>query len=249
MNQMDIVDILNSELDRRCKSNPLYSLRAFARTLGVSPANLSLVLNRKRAPSAKTVGRVLECLALTPLQQERIFQSLSGIRPDFQDNVSLETIEKVASWQSYAILSLIKTKDFKTELRWISARLGIAMQEAKSSVEALKAVGLLMITAKGWKRSQEGLRYNNLVTTAISQSFQRQLLAKAVQSMENDPMAARDLTSMTFAMSPGKMKEAKEEIRKFRLKMAEIFEEPGTSTDVYNLTVQFVPVTKEIKTK
>jgi hypothetical protein len=37
---------------------------------------------------------------------------------------------------------------------------------------------------------------------------------------------------------------AKEEIRKFRLKMAALFEEPRVSEDVYNLTVQLIPVTR-----
>ena len=247
MNHETVVDILQTELTRRCQQNPRYSLRAFARLLGVSPANLSLVLNRKRAPSQKTVDRILNRVALDPVQKEWISQSRSAVQPDLQDNVDEATVEKVATWLAYAVLSLIKTKGFKADLRWMSTRLGVSVFEIKSTVEALQSVGLLKISKDGWKRSSEGLRLKNSVSTTISQNFQKQLLAKALCSMENDPMETRDLTSITMAMSPEKMKQAKEEIRKFRLKMAELFEEPGKSTEVYNLTVQFVPVTQKIK--
>lgn len=247
MNHLTVVDILQTELTRRCQQNPRYSLRAFARLLGVSPANLSLVLNKKRPPSQKTIDRVLNRIALDPLQKELMSQSRSPIQPDLQDNVGIETVEKVATWHAYAILSLIKTKDFRPDLRWIASRLGVSLFEIKSTVEALRAVGLLQVKKEGWMRKSDGLRLKNSVSTAISQNFQRQLLSKALSSMENDPMETRDLTSISMAMSPEKMKQAKEEIRKFRLKMAEIFEEPGTSTEVYNLTVQFVPVTTKNK--
>jgi transcriptional regulator with XRE-family HTH domain len=247
MNHQTVVDILQTELTRRCQHNPRYSLRAFARLLGVSPANLSLVLNRKRPPSQKTVDRILNRIALDPLQKELMSQSTASVQPDLQDNIATETVEKMATWLAYAMLSLIKTKDFKPDLRWIASRLGVSVFEVKSTAEALRTVGLLQVTKDGWKRKTEGLRLKNPVSTAISQNFQRQLLAKAQQSMENDPMESRDLTSITMAMSPEKMKQAKEEIRKFRLKMAELFEEPGKSTEVYNLTVQFVPVTTKNK--
>ena len=39
---------LRNELERRCKANPAYSLRAFAKFLGVDPSFLSKVLSGKR---------------------------------------------------------------------------------------------------------------------------------------------------------------------------------------------------------
>lgn len=244
MSNTDVVHILKGELTRRCQLNHRYSLRAFARTLGVSPANLSLVLNRKRAPSKKTIERMLTRLPLEPIQREWISQSQSSVQPDLVENTEFEVIETVSTWLSFAILSLLKTKDFRSDFRWVATRLSVSVHEVKTSVEALRAAGFLEISKKGWKRSPNGIRLKNLVPTAVSQNFQRQLITKALDSMENDPVEIRDLTSVTFAMSAQKMEIAKTEIRKFRLKMAELFEDEGKATDVYNLTVQLAPATK-----
>jgi uncharacterized protein (TIGR02147 family) len=191
----------------------------------------------------------LNRIALEPLEREWIFQHQHQSQHQFPqleltENSTTESLEKIATWVCYAILSLIKTKDFKPDLRWIATRLDVSVHEIKTSVEALKAAKLLEINSKTWQRSKQGLRVNNTVSTGISQNFQRQLLAKALQSMQDDPMECRDLTSITIAMPRDKMQFAKEEIRKFRLKMAELFEDSSQATDVYNLTVQFVPVTK-----
>ena len=41
-----------------------------------------------------------------------------------------------------------------------------------------------------------------------------------------------------------KVYETKEEIRKFRLRMAKIFEQENLANDVYSLTIQLVPLNK-----
>lgn len=248
MSKKDVVDILQLELSRRCRVNPRYSLRAFARTLGVSPANLSLVLSRKRPPSTKTLELMLNRLELEPLQRDLIAQSPFLRDPDFSENVDFEDVERVAHWISYAILSLIKTKGFKPDARWVAQRLGVTVHEIKAHLSALESVGMLEITSQGWKRKNEGIRLNNQISTTVSRSFQRQLITKALESMENDPTELRDLSSITIALSTDKIKQAKEEIRKFRLRMAELFEEPGKATEVYSLSVQLAPLTKQVNT-
>lgn len=234
----DIASVLQSELSRRCKANPRYSLRAFARTLGVSPANLSLILNRKREASLKTVARALARLELSARDKEIL--SGRAWTPELGENIDFALIEHVASWLAYAILSLIKTKGFRTDEKWIARKLSVSVNEVRATVEALRSAGLL----EGWRRSKSSLRVNNAVSTSFTRSFQRQLMEKALVSMENDPPALRDISSITFAMSADQLTEAKQEIRRFRLRMAEIFEKQNESTDVYTLTVQLVPVTK-----
>lgn len=234
----DIAQILQTELSRRCQANPRYSLRAFARTLGVSPANLSLVLNRKRPASTRTVERMLARLDIGPRERELI--SGLPISLDFEENLDLEVFEQVSTWLAYGILSLLKTKNFKPDERFVAKRLGVTQHEVRAALLALRKAGLL----KGWKRTTNSLRLNNSISTSITRSFQRQLIERSIQSMENDPSSERDISSITFAMSKDQFQEAQEEIRRFRLRMAKIFEKTGEATDVFNLTVQLVPVTK-----
>jgi transcriptional regulator with XRE-family HTH domain len=234
----DVAEILQSELSRRCRANPRYSLRAFARTLGVSPANLSLVLNRKREASKRTIQRMLERLELEPFEREIV--SGRPLPMNFAENIQLKTLEQVSTWLGYAILSLVKTKNFVANERAIASRLGVTAHEVRNALSALRNAGLL----KGWTRANGGLRIANPVSTAITRSFHRELIEKALQSMEADQPSERDISSITFAMSSERFEEACNEIRRFRLRMAGIFEKSGESTDVYNLTMQLVPVTR-----
>jgi transcriptional regulator with XRE-family HTH domain len=236
----DVTQILQVELSRRCQTNPRYSLRAFARTLGVSPANLSLILNRKRTASARTIARMLARLELGAVEREVL--SGKSVEVDLNENFDLKVFEQVSSWLSYSVLSLIKTKDFRPDERWIAKRLAVTVHEVKASIAALRETGLL----NGWKRTKNNLRLNNAISTAVTRAFQRQLVERAMHSMENDPPSERDIRSITFAMSRERFEEAQEEIRQFRLRMAKIFEAPGKSTDVYHLTVQLVPATKGV---
>src|SRR4051812_39967317 len=56
---------LQRELARRCTTNAGYSLRAFARALGMSHAGLSLVLSGKRPLSRKAAVRIAPLLDLS----------------------------------------------------------------------------------------------------------------------------------------------------------------------------------------
>jgi len=51
MTAQDLQLLLRQKLTRRLHLNPRYSLRAFAKHLGVSPAYVSLVMNGKRSPA------------------------------------------------------------------------------------------------------------------------------------------------------------------------------------------------------
>ena len=58
-------DILKAELEKRQRANARYSLRAFARDLGVSPSNLSEILQRKAGLSrikAQEIAKKLNLL-------------------------------------------------------------------------------------------------------------------------------------------------------------------------------------------
>lgn len=250
MKRADVADILNEELKRRCGQNQLYSMRAMARTLQISPANLSLILSRKRKPSLKTIQRIFSKLHLEPLQKEWVTQSFSVEPEEIKNNFEIKKLDHVAHWACYAILSLMKTKNFESKYHWVAKRLGISLHEVKFCIKALEMAGFLDTSSKIWKRCVEGIRVQNKISTEVSRKFQHQLITKSLYSMENDPSHLRSISSITFAMSPEQVLAAQDEIRKFRIKMAEIFETPGQSTEVYNLTIQLTPATiinKEVK--
>lgn len=65
-----LIDIFKSEYARRERKNPRYSLRAFARDLGVPPSRLSEFLSGKAGISSRKLNSIFELLNLSQSQLE-----------------------------------------------------------------------------------------------------------------------------------------------------------------------------------
>src|ERR1035437_9369773 len=70
----DPAEFLTLELRKRVDHNPRYSLRMFARTLALSPGELSEILSRKRELSLKAANKISKALALSPLDSDRLIR-------------------------------------------------------------------------------------------------------------------------------------------------------------------------------
>lgn len=86
----DFRSFLQDELEKRCKKNPRFSLRAFARTLEVEPSALSKILHGKRALTPKMLMRMASQLGLPDNEIERFAQKQAGgNRGHFFENAAL----------------------------------------------------------------------------------------------------------------------------------------------------------------
>lgn len=244
--------LLQTELARRCERNPRYSLRSFAKSLGISHTVLSLVLNGRRPLSKKAVFKVADALELDPVRRQSLLERRRIGGPDgsplptHDDEfraLSLDTFAIVSDWHHYAILSLLELPGARFEARWISARLGISRMQAKLAIERLARMGLVAPDAGGrWRQTGKPLRVESSVSTAATRKFHRQIIGKALDSLENDLGELRDFTSMTFTMDPALVPHAKERIRGFRRKLVRELESKGSPKRVYNFCLQLYPV-------
>src|SRR5437868_10916749 len=93
----DFRTFLEQELTRRSSANPNYSLRAFARDLGVDSSFLSKLLNGKRSMTARTIYTLAPRLALSEEQIQGFVQKANGRRrrysPAFVETQNLLEIE------------------------------------------------------------------------------------------------------------------------------------------------------------
>lgn len=243
---------LQSELLKRCKANPLYSLRAYARSLRVSPSALSAILNGKRPLTEKTKVRLGLALGLSLGELKKFSHADStkkGIKvtPTIRfQQLALDSYAVISDWYHYAILELLRVKSFKPESKWISKALGITTSEVNIAVERLQRTGLLKIENGSWQdTSQNGLATNihdDLTSTAL-RKLQRQVLEKSITALETLPTSVRNHTSMTFAIDPDDLPEAKRKIAKFRRDLCEFFEKTKKPTQIYNLGVSLYPLT------
>src|SRR6185437_9094888 len=111
-------EFLNEELARRLRDNSRYSLRAFARQLGLSPGELSEVLRGKRALSFRSTLRIAKSLGLNSAETRHLLQIAQTdksravdpelLRPLDQavrtQDLSVDMFRVVSDWYCFAIL-------------------------------------------------------------------------------------------------------------------------------------------------
>ncbi len=245
--------LLLRELERRCQQNPKYSLRAFAKALDLNPAMLSMVISGKRNLSKKMAKKIAAKLALNPDDTSSFISTAASreifaqpIVPKYRD-IALDQFATISDWYHYGILSLVETKNFKPNFQWIASRLGISVMEAKAAVERLERMELLDTTSKRWSQIGGDIMIENEVSTAATRHFQSQMLKLIQYSLENDPPNLRDISSITMAIRPEDIHMAKEEIRKFKIHLMNLLEKKGFAQEVYSLTVQLFPVSRNGK--
>lgn len=244
---------LENLIAEKIKKNPQFSLRAFARTVEVSPAVISRVLSGKRNLTFNLATRIADALALGPMERDALYSFF--INPNdgkteeekVQKELSIDCFNAMKEWYHYGITQLLYIESFQEDSKWISKMLSITEMEAKMAIDRLIRLEIL-------DRDEDGKLYRTAThlstTTDIASAgikhFQKQILEKSIESVEKDSLQERDVTSITIAINESKLAEAKLEIKKFRLKMAE-FLATGDKTRVYNLGVHLIPLSKSAK--
>src|SRR4051812_9647516 len=104
---------LQTELARRAKEHPGYSLRAFARSLQTDPSALSKILAGRLKVGPRTIRRLWHALALSSdeidsfvaLRSVSEAEKPSGASWNYRA-INAETFKVVSDWYHYAILEL-----------------------------------------------------------------------------------------------------------------------------------------------
>lgn len=247
--------ILSRELGRRLERNPRYSLRAFSKALGVSHSLLSRVLAGKRTVTPELAETLANRLALSPQDTKRLMQEailrkipsldeVAGAQDEAGETLTLDQFTLIAEWEHYAILSYLNLPRAKWDAKSIARELKIPEARAKLSMERLERLGMVGLIDGRMKQTSKPIRVENKISTPATRTFHKRLLERAVESLENDPQPLRDFSSITFAVDPDLVPHALERIRAFRRELASELESMSAPKSVYNLTVQFFPVTQ-----
>jgi transcriptional regulator with XRE-family HTH domain len=254
--QREIISLLRAELVQAQMKNSSFSLRGLARKLKSNPSTLSEILNGKRPITKRTGKKLLEALCVNPAKANQIVSKLPnrhlngkdvGSQTDTYTQISADHFDVIANWYYYGILSLVETKGFKSDYKWIAQKLGLNLQKTKRSVKKLVELGMLQQTKSGKIRStRKKFKTSSDILDLSIQKNHMQNLEIQENSLVNDPVELRDFSSITFTFNPKKMKKAKEMIRDFRRQFSEEMENKN-NTEVYRLSVQLIPLSKEIK--
>ncbi|MDX9731779.1 MAG: DUF4423 domain-containing protein, partial [Bdellovibrionales bacterium] len=145
-----VSEYLRRELDRRLSVNPRYSLRAFAKHLGMSPGELSEILREKRPISAKACQKVARAMDLSPTEFKHLLvlsatSETPMAAPVFHPSNRLgeDHFRLISDWWCFALISLLDLEDVRWERAVIAKKLGITPLQAQGTMERLERLGLV----------------------------------------------------------------------------------------------------------
>ncbi|RYZ61400.1 MAG: TIGR02147 family protein [Proteobacteria bacterium] len=261
--QMVFQNLLREELLRIQAGNSHYSLRAYAKKTGIHVGALSSIMNGRRNVSRKLAERALGRLMLDPQKRSEILSLFptakrAKVTPPVESDVSYEprylelsaqTFRVIADWEHFAMLCLLKLKDFSPRAEWIQDRLGISKTRVVSALKRLHDLKLFETTSDGEiKRTTQSLRTSDDVAEISIKKSHAQSLELARLSLQRDPVDARDFTTLTMAIDARKLGLAKERIRKFQDELSELLE-TSDPTEVYRLSIQLFPLNEHPERK
>jgi len=243
---------LETEYLQRKKKKSSYSLRAFSRLLDLPSGRVSQLLSEKRSLTPSLGKKVALRLGFDPVKTHRFLSSIESSRKNRRKlpvshgvyaPLDMDQFQSIADPVHFSILSLIETRGFSGTLKEISQRLNLDSVETRAAVDRLQRLGLVETEPKIRLAKKPGLTTSHDVQSSALRVAHKKVLEEAMTSLEDISVELRDITSITMAVDPAKLAEAKKRLREFRRSLSE-FMETGPQTEVYRLNIQLVPVTK-----
>lgn len=247
-----IVKKISTEFNRRKEINPRYSLRAYARAIGLDVSILSRIMANKTKVTRKVLEKISVPLLISP-EEYQIFEN--DILQNNKNKITLkkeqdihilplEEIKIIQDWYHYVILELTHLKDFDPSAEWISKRLSISEIDAQLALERLVRLNLLIQQDNGEFCAKPGPMSElqaNYVNVAL-RLRQKQVLQRAIDAMDLISYQDRDQSAITIAMDTNLIPEVKEKIKKFRRSLATFIDKKSKKKNrVYEISVSFFP--------
>lgn len=252
-------DFLLDEFRSRRSRNPHYSLRAYARDLGMPASKLSQNLRGLCGISVAKAEKLADCLqmrdderilflalvesqhARSRVAREQAVKSLAKIREEKIDELSLEKFSAVRDWYHMAILEMTEIRGFRASPEWIAEKLGLPIDIVTEAVKRLQTLELLRVEDSTWAQTQTDLEVPSGVPSRTIREHHKQLLTKAIIAVDQVPVEKREYSSNTFSLDMSCLPEIKNLLREVQRKISRLAH-TGQKDAVFVLGMQLFPI-------
>lgn len=251
-------DYLKQLLDQKSEKNPYFSLRAFAKQLGVSASSLSGVLLGKKKLSADRGLHIARRLGLSSAETEylllmlshenaksqelrdQLYLKLNAVRPrPAARELSAEVFQPLSRWYSMLLLEICTIETVTlAQAGALSRRLGVPEKDIAESLGMLVGAGLLEMGDGGVFRRPTGeVLFRMQQPSESARAYHRQISEKAMSMLEVQPIAERYFASEMIPIPKRAWPMLREVIEAFLDRMHEVGEVPGEADCVYGVSL------------
>ncbi|MBS1959573.1 MAG: TIGR02147 family protein [Bdellovibrionales bacterium] len=263
-------NFLRSKLVEKQTKNPGYSLRAFARQLGVEAGFLSYVLNGKRDISERMVSQFSEKLQLDE-EESQIFELLvrkektvsKNLRERLESqlkkslssdsnrrDLSLDHFKMISEWYHFAILSLIDLQEFTWTEQNVAESLGVPLETVRLALERLKMLELIEVTSSGRPRRTDAcVHVEGTSPNEALRRYHETLLTKNIIALSDVGPQERVTRTQNFAFSSEQLPEVRKSIDQCIRKLESISKGTRVSPEIYHVGFHVFPISRIKNTK
>lgn len=248
--------ILRDVLEERCSRNPRYSMRAFARDLGISVSRLSHILKGRFGLSRNSAEEIAKKIglnnqetqyfcALVESKHARAYAKKEAAKKQLEDFVdyyqalNVDNFKVISDWYHFAIMELTLVQNFRSDTLWIAKVLGISQYEAAQAIDRLLNLELLEIEKGKLKLTGQFFAGGAGTPSEAIRKFHTQFLEKAQKALVFQSVQERDFSAVILAVDSSRVDEARQDIKKFRNKFDKKFSASDRKDSVYGLGIQF----------
>lgn len=248
---------LTEAFETRRVRNPNYSLRAFARDLGLAVSTLAEVQKGKYGLSPVRAQEVAAKLNLSQRQCEHFADlitsqfarskeqraaaktSVENRINNFVQEVPLDSFKVVSEWHHMAFLELMDLEKNHLDKPRYAKKLGVSLEVIEDSLDRMGRLGLIEITENSVKPTSQFTSVNNNYNSEAVRSFHKQVIEKALYAIERHDNEKREVSSTLFSIKREDFPAARKALMEFRREFASKFGTTENADDVCSLSMQF----------
>jgi uncharacterized protein (TIGR02147 family) len=251
MKVLHFSDVLKIELEKRKSRNRKYSIRAFARDLGMSASGISLLIRGKTGLSNTKALQIAERLKLNKeetaffadlvlsecgrLARTRREAKLRLKQYDTRFNaMKINEFHAISEWHNVPILEIIRIHGVKATPAFIAEKLAISESSARRTILRLRKLGML----KGSKTVSDFMILPDGAPDHQVRKFHQEIIDKARLSIVQQRNDERNISCALIPMRKEDFLWASEEIRKFRRNLAARLEDGSRHDSIYAVSMQ-----------
>ncbi len=221
--------ILISDFTNRKSRRPSYSMRAYARDLGISPSTFGGIVRGRYGISEATARKISEKLKF-PIEETEFFVALVNSRHartkieraraklfltkyrnviEYRQLIS-DQVEILSHWYYPAILELISINKGFVRVPKFAAQLGVTAADVRKAIKCLlRSKILIHSSAKHLSRNESYLSLDSDIPNEVLRSFHKQVLERAKVSIDRQPVEKRKYLTSILSFEAGRAQEAR----------------------------------------
>lgn len=247
------------------EENSFYSLRYMGGKVSVDPSHLLKIFQGQRHIGNKLIDTFIQHCGLSGSDAEYFtnlvkfnkaktdsdckiyYERLLSLRGTTAHKLEKQQYEFYSKWYYSAILTMLDYYHFSGDYDQLASKLSppITSSQARKAIQLLKNLDLIRQNSNGiWELTHKILTTGDHFRSIAVKTFQDETLQLAIKSLHEQPAEKRNISTITMTISEKKLDLMNEVITQFRESLLKIAHDETEADSVYQLNIQFFPLTK-----